>query len=202
MQQTKLSNTQSNKTTHARVGNQSTTNAESAQKQPSRPIQMTFKNPVPQINPEKKTWASKAGPSQVQEKSKGWIVVPAKKKSMTSKPRTINRLILIQDPNTRQTLSPLQTRDRINQAFKARGVDGPVVATVSQTRKENIALTTTGPYSADFLLEKVHIWKNIALHQLAMKDKPWYKVVYHCTIRPNRFFDFCSIISPFKISRP
>ncbi|KAI0994262.1 hypothetical protein K3495_g13920 [Podosphaera aphanis] len=180
MKQTKVNNILSNKTTtQSREGNQGTKNAEGAQKQPQRPTQMTSKNPIPQINTEKKSWASIAGPSQVQEKSKGWTVISAKKKSMSSKPRTINRLILIQDPTTRQTLSPLQTRDKINQAFKARGVDGPVVATVSQTRKENIALTTTGPYSADFLLEKVDIWKNIAPHQLAMKDEPWYKVIIH-----------------------
>ncbi|KAI1007265.1 hypothetical protein K3495_g951 [Podosphaera aphanis] len=94
-------------------------------------------------------------------------------------PRTVNRPILIQDPNARQTFSPLQIRYKINRAFKASKVDGPVVAVVSQTRKEKIALVTTGPYSADYLLEKLDIWKNIAPHQLAMKDESWYKVIIH-----------------------
>ncbi|KAI0995229.1 hypothetical protein K3495_g12952 [Podosphaera aphanis] len=68
MKQTKLNNIQSNITTYARVGNQGTTNEESGQKQSQRPIQMTAKNPAPQVNLEKKTWASIAGPSQAQEK--------------------------------------------------------------------------------------------------------------------------------------
>lgn len=53
------------------------------------------------------------------------------------------------------------------------------MAIVSQTRKENIASTATGPYSADYLLEKVDIWKNIAPHELAIMDEVWYKVIIH-----------------------
>lgn len=132
-------------------------------------------NPMPQ----KRTWADIAGSSQNQGSKKEWTVVQPKNKSSGPKTRSINRLILIQDVQTRQPFSPLQTRDRINQAFRARGVEGPVVAIVSQTRRENIALTTTEPYSADFLLEKVDIWKNIAPHELAMKDEAWYKVIIH-----------------------
>ncbi|KAI1004884.1 hypothetical protein K3495_g3338 [Podosphaera aphanis] len=83
----------------------------------------------------------------------------------------------MQDQTTRLKFPPLQVRDKINQAFKAKRVEGPVVAIVSNTRKENIALTTTDQYSAEFFMEKVDIWKNLAPHVYAIKDEPWFKVV-------------------------
>ncbi|KAI0997535.1 hypothetical protein K3495_g10654 [Podosphaera aphanis] len=107
-----------------------------------------------------------------------WTVVQPKKKA-APKARKSNRVILLQDETTRQKFSPLKVRDKINQAFKAKGVEGPVVAIVSSTRKENLAITTTEPYSAEFFMEKVDIWKNLAPHVCAMRDEPWFKVVIH-----------------------
>jgi hypothetical protein len=126
--------------------------------------------------PPAKSWANIAGPSKGQQKE--WTLVQQKKKE-APKPRKSNRVILIQDSTTKQKFSPLQVRDKINQAFRVRGVEGPVVAIVSSTRKENIALTTTEQYSAEFLMEKVVLWKNLAPHVCAIKDEPWFKVVIH-----------------------
>lgn len=126
-----------------------------------------------------RSWASVAGPSNTEKKTQNqWTVVQPKKKPMP-KPRNSNRLILLQDETTRQTFSPLQIRDQINNAFRARGVQGPVVSIVSKTRNENIAISTMGTYTADFLLDQVSIWKNFAPHVIAMKDEAWHKVIIH-----------------------
>ena len=52
-----------------------------------------------------------------------------------------------------------------------KGVKGPVVATVSKTLGQNIVVTTTDSFSADFLLEKRSIWEYIYPFLIAQKDK-------------------------------
>ena len=121
------------------------------------------------------TWSKIAEAAVGQDK--GWTVV--KPKRAVPKQKKSNRVILLQDETTRQPFSSIQVRDKINHAFKARGVEGPVVAIVNSTRRENIALTTTEAYSAEFLIEKVDIWKNHAPHVVAIKDEPWHKVIIH-----------------------
>ncbi len=44
---------------------------------------------------------------------------------------------------TKENFSPLLIGDNINKAFRARGVEGPVVDIVAKTRKDNLAITTT-----------------------------------------------------------
>lgn len=145
----------------------------------STPVGVGNRASAPQVSQPARTWASVAGPSNSQkETGNGWTIVQPKK-TLAPKPRRSNRLILLQDATTRQTFSPLQIRDQINNAFRARGIQGPVVAIVSRTRNDNIAITTIGAYSADFLLDQVDIWKNYAPHILAMKDQPWFKVIIH-----------------------
>ncbi|KAI0990901.1 hypothetical protein K3495_g17286, partial [Podosphaera aphanis] len=141
-------------------GHQSSFPKQSNQIIPTRQTIQEKAGPIDQAPPAR-SWANIAGVSKTQ--SKEWTVVQPKKKA-APKARKSNRVILLQDETTRQKFSPLQVRDKINQAFKAKGVEGPVVAIVSSTRKENIAITTTEPYSAEFFMEKVDIWKNLAPH--------------------------------------
>lgn len=60
-----------------------------------------------------------------------------------------------------------------------KGVKGPVVATVSKSLGQNVVVTTTSPFSAEYLLEKQSIWEHIIKFQSSQKDKPWHKVVLH-----------------------
>jgi hypothetical protein len=70
-------------------------------------------------------------------------------------------------------------RNAFIKAFLDKGVKDPVVATVSRTRGQNIVVSTTNQFSADFLLEKKSIWEHILHFESAQKDEPWHKVVIH-----------------------
>jgi hypothetical protein len=74
-----------------------------------------------------------------------------------------------------------------NKAFLEKGVKGPVVNMVSRTRSQNIVVTTTPHFSADYLLEKKDIWQSILPFKSAQKDESWYKVAIHGI--PTRDFD-------------
>jgi hypothetical protein len=40
-------------------------------------------------------------------------------------------------------------------------------------------MTTTGAFTADFLLEKQDIWQHVVPFNTAQKDEPWHKVALH-----------------------
>jgi hypothetical protein len=115
-----------------------------------------------------------------------WTIVGSKKASQDPKPKpklkqnTSNRLILLQATSSSNTsFSPLALRNAFNKAFLAKGIKGPIVATISRTLGKNIVVTTTPEFSADFLLEKQAIWEHIVPFKLAQKDEPWHKVILH-----------------------
>lgn len=89
------------------------------------------------------------------------------------------RLILIQDPMQLIDISPLDIRNRINKAFADNNIKGPVVNLIARTKNNNICISTTTDYNAEFLLEKKTIWENVVPHVAVQKDEPWYKVVAH-----------------------
>jgi hypothetical protein len=112
-----------------------------------------------------------------------WTLVnktkPLKKDNTPKKQLKSNRLILIKSPNSSNDFSPLAIRNAFNKAFLDKGVKGPVVASVSKTLGQNVVITTTSPFSADYLLEKRSIWEHILKFKSAQKDEPWHKVVLH-----------------------
>ena len=114
-----------------------------------------------------------------------WTVVgkpkPTKKDSPPKPTATKSkRLILIQSATGTDTeFSSFAMRNAFNKAFLDKGVKDPVVATVSRTRGQNIVVSTTNQFSADFLLEKKSIWEHILHFESAQKDEPWHKVVIH-----------------------
>lgn len=136
----------------------------------------------------KQTFASVAKQqNKLAATSEGWETVSyAKRASPTTAPtpkrprQTNNRLVLLQTaPLTTSHFSPIQLRNELNKAFAAKGIAGPVVATVTRSISQNIVVTTTPGFSASFLLEKKAIWEHIAPHKSAQVDTPWFKVVAH-----------------------
>jgi hypothetical protein len=114
-----------------------------------------------------------------------WTVVgkpkPTKKDpSPKSTSMKSKRLILIRSPTgTAPEFSSFAMRNAFNKVFLDKGVKDPVVATVSKSLGQNMVITTTREFSADFLLEKRDIWEHILPFQSAQKDEPWHKVVLH-----------------------
>ena len=116
-----------------------------------------------------------------------WTLVGKPKPTTTTKPipkatkpTKENRLILVKSATgTSTSFSPLATRNAFNKAFADKGIKGPVVTSVTKTLTQNLVVTTTSPFTADYLLEKQAIWQHIVLFKSAQKDKPWFKVVVH-----------------------
>jgi hypothetical protein len=110
-----------------------------------------------------------------------WTLVGSKPKPKTpAKPQASNRLILVKSPTGTDTnFSSLATRNAFNNAFSEKGIKGPVVASVTKSRGQNLVVTTTGAFSAKFLLEKQPIWEHLVAFKLAQLDEPWHKVVLH-----------------------
>ena len=112
-----------------------------------------------------------------------WTIVEKKNKAQALKPAkqaAQNRLILVKSiSSTNADFSSLATRNAFNKAFSEKGIKGPVVATVSKSLGQNLVVTTTSAFSADFLLEKQAIWQHIVPFKTAQKDEPWHKVVLH-----------------------
>ena len=50
---------------------------------------------------------------------------------------------------------------------------------MSRTLGQNIMVTTTSQFSADYLLEHQLIWEHLVPFKLAQKDEPWHKVVIY-----------------------
>ena len=77
------------------------------------------------------------------------------------------------------SFSPLRLRNAINKAFQDKGVQGPVVATVSKTLAKNIVVSTTDSFTSDFLIKKQALWQHLIPSLAIQKDTSWFKVVIH-----------------------
>jgi hypothetical protein len=78
------------------------------------------------------------------------------------------------------SFSSIRIRDLINNAFKAKGIQGLVISTVSLSIKGNIIVNTTPEFNADFLISNEAIIKGVLPLVVSLKKgEPWYKVVIH-----------------------
>lgn len=121
------------------------------------------------------SYASVAGTGQK------WTLVTPKTRALKPEKTSdkSHRLILVRSVPIPPDFSPLALRNAFNQAFANKGVKGPVVNTVTKTLSQNLVVSTTSQFSADFLLEKESIWKHLIPFQSAKKDETWHKVVLH-----------------------
>jgi hypothetical protein len=150
---------------------------------PKVTLQPTFQ-PTTQPN----SFASIASKGASNSTSQEWTIVGQPKPTIikpSQKPKPAskeNRLILVKSSiGTSASFSPLATRNALNKAFANKGIKGPVVTSVTKsfTSGQNLVITTTSPYTADFLLEKQTIWEHLIPFKSVQKDKAWFKVVLH-----------------------
>jgi hypothetical protein len=140
---------------------------------------------APRATPGPSKPASYASVASKAPNSTEWTTVERSKKptkaaaTTTRKKPKDKRLILITAPGTQARFSPLALRNAFNKAFLDKGVKGPVVATVAKSLGQNIVVTTTDAFSAEYLLEKRAIWEHIYPFTSAQKDEPWHKVIVH-----------------------
>jgi hypothetical protein len=124
--------------------------------------------------------------ARAQPTTSDWQQVTRKKTTATPVKNSLNnrQLVLIQESQVhsqqnRPTFDPLALRNAFNLAFTNKGVNGPVVASVTSSKRENIVLTTTPAFTAKYLLEKVDIWQHITQFKEALPIQPWFKVAIH-----------------------
>ena len=83
------------------------------------------------------------------------------------------RLILV---NSRaSSIDSMKTRDKINQEFQKQlklPVSELVIAAITKSvKQQNVVLTTTSKYSADYLFQHEKIWQNCFEYASLLKDK-------------------------------
>jgi hypothetical protein len=99
-------------------------------------------------------------------------------KKAPKKTKVQNRLILTRESET--PFSALALRNAINKAFLDKSIKGPVVSSITSTsNKKNLVVTSTNPFTSNFLIEKRAIWEHLITFKSMIKDKPWYKVVLY-----------------------
>jgi hypothetical protein len=132
--------------------------------------------------------AAKAQPTNTdwQQVTKKKTAAPPPKSSLSNR-----QLVLIQESQifsqgNGASFDPLALRNTFNLAFANKGVNGPVIASVTSSKRENIVLTTTPAFTAKYLLEKVGIWEHITQFKEALPIQPWFKVAIHNV--PTSFF--------------
>jgi len=91
------------------------------------------------------------------------LLSPTPSTSTRSKKKQLQerKLVLITDQKD-QLLDTFSIRNKVNQLFASKlQVEKPVLASIARTKgKQNILLTTTEEYNADFLVKYKEIWQN------------------------------------------
>src|SRR6266576_1991333 len=90
------------------------------------------------------------------------------------------KLVLITDKKD-QPLDTFSIQNKVNQLFASKlQVEKPVLASIARTKgKQNILLTTTEEYNADFLVKYKEIWHNCFTFQREQKLEPWVQIIAH-----------------------
>jgi hypothetical protein len=70
---------------------------------------------------------------------------------------SVIRLILVRSVAIPPDFSSLALRNAFNKAFEEKGVQGPVVNTVTKSLGHNLVVSTTSQFSADYLLKNQSI---------------------------------------------
>ena len=98
-----------------------------------------------------------------------------------SKPALSRRCTLLQAHGVQaSSFSAIRLRNLINTAFKANGIQSPVISGVSLSARGNIVVYTTPDFNSEFLIEKEAIIKGVLpLVTSLQKGEPWHKVVIH-----------------------
>jgi hypothetical protein len=112
----------------------------------------------------------------------------ARDTSTKSKALSRKSTFLLAHMEQASSFSAISTRNLLNTAFRAKGIKGLVISTVSLSSKGNIIVNTTPEFNSDFLVQNEATIKGVLpLVKSIQKGEPWYKVIIHGI--PIREFD-------------
>ena len=131
-------------------------------------------NSRPNTTPSYAAAAAKAPPRAAEWHAAGKKkpVQPSVSNSLTSR-----QLVLTRENNT--PFDSLKLRNEFNDAFRRKGVQSPVIASVTTSAKQNIVITTTPQFNGKYLLEHTNIWEDITDFSSALLIESWHKVAVH-----------------------
>jgi hypothetical protein len=117
---------------------------------------------------------------KTKEQAKAKQATSQKAKELAKSKEKDSRLILLKSTISGSLpFSPLRLRNAINDAFKKAGQSELVVKSIAKTLAENIVVSTTETFSAQFLLDHKLVWEHIIPHKEAKRDQTYYKVAIH-----------------------
>ena len=124
--------------------------------------------------------ATHAAPSSAPQNK--WQVVGKKAAPRNSQKDQSNNLPsrqLVLTQGEQRAWNSLQLRNSFNSAFAAKGINEPVIASITQSKNHNIVVTTTPSFNASYLLDHQKVWEKIIPFVSALPIQPWFKVAIH-----------------------
>src|SRR6266568_2610093 len=139
------------------------------------PIKETYAESLKKDLPSLSSLPSSLPPSAPSPSSRSSTSTRSKKKQLQER-----KLVLITDEKD-QPLDTFSIQNKVNQLFASKlQVEKPVLASIARTKgKQNILLTTTEEYNADFLVKYKEIWHNCFIFQREQKLEPWVQIIAH-----------------------
>jgi hypothetical protein len=152
--------------------------------QPTQPIQLAQPTQLTQLSYAQIAKSPSSNTSwtlvNAKEQAKAKLANSQKNKEQAKSKEKNRRLILINSAiSGSMPFSPFKLRNAINDAFKKAGQVELVVRSVSKTLADNIVVSTTESFSAQFLLDHKLVWEHIIPHKGAKRDQNYYKVAIY-----------------------
>ena len=156
-----LSSQNSGKKTHAQVAAQAKTTSK-------------IQNPPNTANAEGQESSILA-----RSKSRTQASTKSKESQLFSTKSREKRLLLLDSQDSE--IEPIKVRNLVNlELQKQLKISDPIITAITKSyRLQNIVLTTTSKYSADFLIQNEKIWSKFFKYSSCKVDTAWYKVVAH-----------------------
>ena len=108
------------------------------------------------------------------------FVTVTSKKSQKEDLRKRQLVLITSDEDRNQPLNSLALRNQINEQFiTAAKAEKPVLASITKSGKQNIILTTTAPFDADFLNQHQALWKPLFKFTREQKMESWAQIIAH-----------------------
>jgi hypothetical protein len=145
---------------------------------PTTPTSTTPPQPTPKPPPPAST-SYAATAARAQPTTSDWQQVTKKKTTAAPIKNSLSDRQLVLTLDQYAPFNSLALRNAFNQAFANKGVNSPVIASVTTSKRQNIVLTTTPNFNAKYLQENQEIWSRIVQFKDALPIQPWYKVAIH-----------------------
>ena len=107
-----------------------------------------------------------------------WVTVQRKAPTSQTQPAQPTQLVLSL-PNKDQPIDSFQTRNRINNAYKAKGYKDILTLSATRSLKGNLVLKLASKAAKDYIVQNPQALKEAVPYTAILEDSNWFKVVAH-----------------------